>query len=119
MGRGAVFPVAALMLLSPIVANQHAEAQSLRDRIADLFIFGAGQDPLFLGGSGDPNNPEALRAHGSHYIPAASAANATSKTLGVDRTRSSNSAIRSPTRSPGSTGSSRARRDRRRRPSAD
>jgi hypothetical protein len=77
MGRGAVFAVAALMLFSPIVANQYAEAQSLRDRIADLFIFGPGQDPLFLGGSGDPNNPEALRAHGSHYIPAASAANAT------------------------------------------
>ena len=54
-----------------------AEAQSLRDQIADLFIFGPGNAPLFLGGSGDPNNPEALRAHGSHYIPAASAANAT------------------------------------------
>jgi hypothetical protein len=66
-----------LTLFAPIVAASSADAQSLRDRISDLFIFGPGNAPLFLGGSGDPNNPQALRAHGSHYIPAASAANAT------------------------------------------
>ena len=76
MRRPIVLVVAALLLPS-ILATRPAEGQSLRDRIADLFIFGPGQAPLFLGGSGDPNNPEALRAHGSHYIPAASAANAT------------------------------------------
>jgi hypothetical protein len=76
MRRPIVLVVAALALL-PILGAGPAGAQSLRDRIADLFIFGPGQDPLFLGGSGDPNNPEALRSHGSHYIPAASAANAT------------------------------------------
>jgi hypothetical protein len=76
MRRPIVLVVAALALL-PTLGAGPAGAQSLRDRIADLFIFGPGQDPLFLGGSGDPNNPEALRAHGSHYIPAASAANAT------------------------------------------
>src|SRR5687767_9769886 len=76
--RRAVLPLAAtLALLSPIVTATQVDAQSLRDRIGDLFIFGTGQAPLFLGGSGDPNNPESLRAHGSHYIPAASAANAT------------------------------------------
>lgn len=52
-----------------------ARAQSLRDRISDLFIFGPGQAPLFLAGSGDPNNPASLQAHGLHFIPASSAEN--------------------------------------------
>ena len=51
-------------------------AQSLRDRISDLFIFGPGQQPLFLAGSGDPNNPASIQAHGAHFIPASSAENA-------------------------------------------
>jgi hypothetical protein len=53
-----------------------ADAQSLRDRISELFIFGPGQEPLFLAGSGDPNNPAALQAHGLHFIPSSSAENA-------------------------------------------
>jgi len=52
-----------------------ASAQHLRDRISDLFIFGPGQQPLFLAGSGDPNNPASLQAHGLHFIPASSAEN--------------------------------------------
>jgi hypothetical protein len=52
------------------------DAQSLRDRISDLFIFGPGQAPLFLAGSGDPNNPASLQAHGLHFIPASNAENA-------------------------------------------
>jgi len=52
-----------------------AHAQNLRQRISDLFIFGEGQEPLFLAGSGDPNNPVALQAHGEHFIPASSAEN--------------------------------------------
>jgi hypothetical protein len=52
-----------------------AEAQNLRQRISDLFIFGEGQEPLFLAGSGDPNNPAALQAHGEHFIPASNAEN--------------------------------------------
>ena len=51
------------------------EAQTLRQRISDLFIFGEGQEPLFLAGSGDPNNPAALQAHGMHFIPSSSAEN--------------------------------------------
>ncbi|HJQ09588.1 MAG TPA: transporter [Gemmatimonadaceae bacterium] len=51
-------------------------SQSLRDRISDLFIFGPGQQPLFLAGSGDPNNPASIQAHGAHFIPASSAENA-------------------------------------------
>src|SRR5437660_1012290 len=52
-----------------------ARAQHLRDRISDLFIFGPGQQPLFLAGSGDPNNPAALQAHGLHFIPSSNAEN--------------------------------------------
>jgi len=52
-----------------------AGAQHLRDRISDLFIFGPGQQPLFLAGSGDPNNPASLQAHGLHFIPASNAEN--------------------------------------------
>lgn len=56
-------------------AASTSRAQTLRDRISDLFIFGPGQQPLFLAGSGDPNNPASLQAHGSHFIPASSAEN--------------------------------------------
>ena len=52
-------------------------AQHLRDQISQLFIFGSGDEPLFLGGSGAPNNPQALQLHGSHFIPSANASNAT------------------------------------------
>lgn len=47
----------------------------LRGRIAELFIFGPGQDPLFLAGSAGSNNPAAIQAHGTHFIPAAAASN--------------------------------------------
>jgi len=61
----------ALAVLIPSLMN----AQGLRDRISDLFIFGPGQAPLFLAGSGDPNNPASLQAHGLHFIPSSSAEN--------------------------------------------
>src|ERR1700694_5784412 len=51
-------------------------AQGLRDRISELFISGPGQAPLFLAGSGDPNNPASLQAHGLHFIPSSNAENA-------------------------------------------
>jgi hypothetical protein len=52
-----------------------AHAQGLRDKIAELFIFTSGQDPLFLGGTADPNNPASIRAHGDHFVPSAVSAN--------------------------------------------
>src|SRR5213075_2651529 len=64
--------IASLLVLG--VATS-AHAQSLRERISDLFIFGAGQEPLFLAGSGDPNNPASLQVHGEHFIPASNAEN--------------------------------------------
>ena len=58
-----------------IGAPAFAGAQNLRDRISDLFIFGPGQQPLFLAGSADPNNPASIQAHGLHFIPSSNAEN--------------------------------------------
>ncbi|HEU4996060.1 MAG TPA: hypothetical protein VFT29_14690 [Gemmatimonadaceae bacterium] len=52
-------------------AAQPTLAQTMRDRVAQLFIFGSGSNPLFLGGTADPNNPAAIRAHGEHFVPSA------------------------------------------------
>jgi hypothetical protein len=69
-----VLTIASLLL---VATTTSAQAQSLRQRISDLFIFGEGQEPLFLAGSGDPNNPQSLQVHGEHFIPASSAENGT------------------------------------------
>jgi len=58
-----------------IAMSNPASAQGLRDKISDLFIFGPGQEPLFLAGSADPNNPASLQAHGLHFIPSSAAEN--------------------------------------------
>ena len=63
----------ALLLAAPVAMQ--AQDQGLRSKISQLFIFGAGSDPLFLAGSGDPTNAASLRAHGSHFIPSANAQN--------------------------------------------
>ena len=54
-----------------------AQAQGLRDLVSQLFIFGPGQDPLFLAGTADPNNPASITVHGNHFVPSASAQNGT------------------------------------------
>ena len=67
---------ALIALLAALICSvQTASAQGLRGKISDLFIFGPGEQPLFLAGSGDPNNPASLQAHGMHFIPAASEEN--------------------------------------------
>ena len=53
-----------------------AQNQGLRAKISQLFIFGPGEDPLFLGGTADPNNPQNVRVHGTHFVPAAVSENA-------------------------------------------
>jgi hypothetical protein len=68
----AAMALALLFLPAPPLA-----AQNLRHDLGELFIFGDGEDPLFLGGTGDPNNPESVRIHGSHFVPAAVASNGT------------------------------------------
>lgn len=70
------FRLLALVVVASLVASSPSSAQHLRDRFSDLFIFGPGQDPLFLAGSGDPTNPLSLQAHGLHFIPSSNAENA-------------------------------------------
>ena len=65
-----------LACLAIVALSSPLSAQGLRDRISELFIFGSGQEPLFLAGSGDPNNPISLQAHGLHVVPASAAENA-------------------------------------------
>lgn len=54
-----------------------ARAQGLRDRIGELFIFGTGEDPLFLAGTADPDNPASIQVHGTHFVPSAVESNGT------------------------------------------
>jgi hypothetical protein len=63
------------LLTITLVAPAQSNAQGLREKISELFIFGPGESPLFLAGSGDPNNPVNLQAHGSHFVPASAAGN--------------------------------------------
>src|SRR5216117_3910375 len=58
-----------------VLATSPLAAQGLRDKISELFIFSAGKDPLFLGGTADPNNPAAIQLHADYFIPAARAEN--------------------------------------------
>jgi hypothetical protein len=62
------------LLLLPGVPLQ---AQHLHDRLSDLFIFGTGEDALQLGGTSAPSNPDSIRIHGNHFVPAAVASNGT------------------------------------------
>lgn len=73
---GSVCRALSFVSLALVLSPSSAQTQGLRERISSLFIFGPGQDPLFLAGSGDPNNPISLQAHGSHFVPASAAENA-------------------------------------------
>ncbi len=66
-----------LVILASLLVAPPAAAQGLRNLINELFIFGTGQDPLFLGGTADPNNPTGVQAHGDHFVPAAVSGNGT------------------------------------------
>ena len=66
----------ALAVLVPLLAAPlPARAQSIKDLFSQLFIFGSGQDPLFLAGSANPDNPASIQEHGNHFIPSAVASN--------------------------------------------
>src|SRR6266567_5686157 len=45
------------------------DAQGLRDKISQLFIFADGKDPLFLGGTAGSDSATAL--HADHFVPSA------------------------------------------------
>ena len=66
-----------LVLLLLTLAPGPLHAQDLRDLLSNLFIFGAGEDQLTLGGTSDPDNPDSIRIHGTHFVPAAVASNGT------------------------------------------
>jgi len=70
-----IFRLCSLACLASIAISSRTNAQGLRDRISELFIFGPGEEPLFLAGSGDPNNPASLQAHGLHFVPSSAAEN--------------------------------------------
>jgi hypothetical protein len=69
--------LALLTIALVLLRTTPVHAQHLRDQLAQLFIFGGGDEPLFLGGTADPSNPQGVRIHGSHFIPSAVAGNAT------------------------------------------
>jgi len=62
-----------VVVLTLTAASLHA--QGLRDKIAQLFIFADGKDPLFLGGTAGSDSATAL--HADHFVPAAVADNGT------------------------------------------
>src|SRR5947208_6129511 len=62
-------------LVGLTLAAASLQAQGLRDKISELFIFTAGQDPLFLGGTAGSDSATAL--HADHFIPAARSENGT------------------------------------------
>src|SRR5438105_15490930 len=62
-------------LVGLTLAVSSLDAQGLRDKISELFIFTAGQDPLFLGGTAGSDSATAL--HADHFIPAARSENGT------------------------------------------
>jgi hypothetical protein len=63
--------VISLLLAIPVALH----AQGLQSKISQLFIFGPGQDPLFLAGSATASNPASIRAHGTHFLPSVAAEN--------------------------------------------
>ncbi len=75
---------AVLAILLTTLMPLPSRAQGLREKISELFIFGSGQEPLFLAGSASPNNPASIQAHGSHFIPASTASNASVITFITD-----------------------------------
>lgn len=62
-------------LMGFILTAPSLDAQGLRDKIAQLFIFADGKDPLFLGGTAGSDSATAL--HADHFVPAAVADNGT------------------------------------------
>lgn len=67
-------PLASLLLC--LLTAAPLGAQALQDRLTELFIFGDGDEALFLGGSAAADNP-GIQVHGDHFVPSAVTGNAT------------------------------------------
>lgn len=64
-----------LLALATATMPVTADAQRLRTKISDLFVFSQGGEPLFLAGSATASNPASIRAHGTHFLPSTAAEN--------------------------------------------
>ncbi|HVH66502.1 MAG TPA: hypothetical protein VM716_01405 [Gemmatimonadales bacterium] len=62
-------------LVSVMLVAAPLEAQGLREKISQLFIFADGKDPLFLGGTAGSDSATAL--HADHFVPSAVSDNGT------------------------------------------
>ena len=71
----AFVPLLLASLLVAVPASLRAQSQALGAKISSLFVFGPGQEPLFLAGSADPSNPASIQVHGTHFIPSSQAEN--------------------------------------------
>ena len=60
-----------IAMVASIPATAHAQ-QTMQEALAELFVFGEGEDPLFLVGTA---GQEATEVHAGHFIPASSEAN--------------------------------------------
>ncbi|MBA3342332.1 MAG: hypothetical protein H0T48_10915 [Gemmatimonadaceae bacterium] len=84
MQHRAYLRIGFVLSLTCATLPRETDAQGLRDRISELFIFGPGEDPLFLAGSGSTTNPVQLQAHGRHFVPSSAAENASVITFITD-----------------------------------
>ncbi len=67
------FRSACLVLVSSLLLPAASHGQSMQDVLNEPFVFGGGEDPLFLAGSA--GSPGTAALHGDHFIPASSDAN--------------------------------------------
>jgi len=64
-----------VLIAALAVMSLPMQAQGLRDKFSQLFVFGSDGVQLFLAGTADPNNAESIKQHGKHFIPASVGAN--------------------------------------------
>ena len=67
------FSSACWVLVSSLLLPAASHNQSMQDVLNELFVFGGGEDALFLAGSA--GSPGTAALHGDHFIPASSDAN--------------------------------------------
>lgn len=63
---------ACMILVLSLLPAASASGQTMQEVLKELFVFGSGNDPLFLIGTA---GQEATAVHGDHFIPASSQAN--------------------------------------------
>src|SRR5712692_4537715 len=73
--RRSLWCLVSLALATTPLPAQGGGREGLRDKISELFIFTAGKDPLFLGGTAGSDSATAL--HAGHFVPSANADNGT------------------------------------------